>query len=98
MLVDSALMTADLRNAAQQARDAERFGYDGLWTAEAGHDPHLPCALAATATERVPIGTNITLPVPRSPLRHAPIASGPQAGSRRRRAARVRPCADGRTL
>jgi len=84
MLVDTALMTADLRNAAQQARDAERFGYDGLWTAEAGHDPYLPCALAATATERITIGTNITVAFPRSPLVHAQVAWDLQAASRGR--------------
>lgn len=74
MLIDTALMTADLRQAAQMARDAEAFGYDGVWTAEAGHDPYLPCALAATATERVTIGTDITVAFPRSPLVHAQIA------------------------
>jgi len=84
MLVDTALMTADLRQAAQMARDAEQFGYDGVWTAEAGHDPYLPCALAATATERVTIGTNITVAFPRSPLVHAQIAWDLQAASRGR--------------
>ena len=84
MLVDTALMTADLRNAAQQARETERFGYDGLWTAEAGHDPYLPCALAATATERITIGTNIAVAFPRSPLVHAQIAWDLQAASRGR--------------
>jgi len=84
MLVDTALMTADLRQAAQVARDAEQFGYDGVWTAEAGHDPYLPCALAATATDRVTIGTNITVAFPRSPLVHAQIAWDLQAASRGR--------------
>jgi probable F420-dependent oxidoreductase len=84
MLVDTALMTADLRQAARVARDAEQFGYDGVWTAEAGHDPYLPCALAATATERVTIGTDITVAFPRSPLVHAQIAWDLQAASRGR--------------
>ena len=84
MLIDTALMTADLRQAAQVARDAEQFGYDGVWTAEAGHDPYLPCALAATATERVTIGTDITVAFPRSPLVHAQIAWDLQAASRGR--------------
>ena len=84
MLIDSALMTFDLRQAAQAAREAERLGYDGIWTAEAGHDPYLPCALAATATERVTIGTNITVAFPRSPLVHAQIAWDLQAASRGR--------------
>jgi probable F420-dependent oxidoreductase len=81
MRIDTALMTADLRQAANVARDAERLGYDGIWTAEAGHDPYLPCALAATATERATIGTNITVAFPRSPLVHAQIAWDLQAAS-----------------
>jgi len=53
MKIDGGLMTTDLRDAARLAAHAERLGYDGLWTAEAGHDPYLPAALAATATERI---------------------------------------------
>ena len=84
MLIDTGVMTADLRRVADLARDAEAFGYDGLWTAEAGHDPYLPCATAATATERVTIGTNIAVAFPRSPLVHAQIAWDLQAASRGR--------------
>src|SRR4029450_13311024 len=84
MLIDTALMTADLRQAADVARDAERLGYDGIWTAEAGHDPYLPCALAATATERAIIGPNIAVAFPRSPLVHAQIAWDLAAASRGR--------------
>src|SRR3989441_13194047 len=84
MKIDGGLMTTDLRDAARLAAHAERLGYDGLWTAEAGHDPYLPAALAATATERVTIGTNIAVAFPPSPLVHAPVAWGPQAASRRR--------------
>src|SRR5438046_266752 len=59
MKIDGGLMTTDLRDAARLAAHAERLGYDGLWTAEAGHDPYLPAALAATATERITIGNYI---------------------------------------
>jgi probable F420-dependent oxidoreductase len=84
MLIDTGVMTADLRRVAELARDAEAFGYDGLWTAEAGHDPYLPCVAAATATERVTIGTNIAVAFPRSPLVHAQLAWDLQAASRGR--------------
>jgi probable F420-dependent oxidoreductase len=84
MLIDTGLMTADLRQAADVARTAERLGYDGIWTAEAGHDAYLPCALAATATERATIGTNIAVAFPRSPLVHAQVAWDLQAVSRGR--------------
>src|SRR5438132_887324 len=76
MKIDGGLMTTDLRDAARLAVHAERLGYDGLWTAEAGHDPYLPAALAATATERTTIGTNIAVAFPRSPLVHAELAEG----------------------
>jgi len=84
MKIDCALMTTDLRDAARLATHYEQLGYDGLWTAEAGHDPYLPCALAASATDHMTIGTNITVAFPRSPLVHAQIAWDLQAASRGR--------------
>src|SRR5690349_11124770 len=84
MKIDSGLMTADLRDAARVAAHAEQLGYDGIWTAEAGHDPYLPAAVAATATDHLTIGTNIAVAFPRSPLVHAQIAWDLQAASRGR--------------
>jgi probable F420-dependent oxidoreductase len=84
MRIDGGIMTADLREVARLAQQAEAMGYDGIWTAEAGHDPYLPCAIAATATERVSLGTNIAVAFPRSPLVHAQIAWDLQAASRGR--------------
>src|SRR4030095_13651951 len=84
MPIDTGLISGDLTRVAATARDAEAGGYDGLWTAEAGHDPYLACAIAATATERVSIGTNIAVAFPRRPLVHAQIAWDLQAASRGR--------------
>jgi probable F420-dependent oxidoreductase len=84
MKIDSGIMTSDLRDAGRLAAHAEQLGYDGLWTAEAGHDPYLPAAVAATATDHVTIGTNIAVAFPRSPLVHAQIAWDLQAASRGR--------------
>jgi probable F420-dependent oxidoreductase len=84
MKIDGGLMTTDLREVVRLAAHAEGLGYDALWTAEAGHDPYLPAALAATATERIAIGTNIAVAFPRSPLVHAQIAWDLQAASRGR--------------
>ena len=84
MKIDGGLTTSDLREASRHAAHAEQLGYDGIWTAEAGHDPYLPCVAAATATERVSIGTNIAVAFPRSPLVHAQIAWDLQAASRGR--------------
>jgi probable F420-dependent oxidoreductase len=84
MLIDSGLLPNDLTSVAERARQLEAMGYDGLWTAEAGHDPYLACAIAATSTERVSIGTNIAVAFPRTPLVHAQIAWDLQAASRGR--------------
>jgi alkanesulfonate monooxygenase SsuD/methylene tetrahydromethanopterin reductase-like flavin-dependent oxidoreductase (luciferase family) len=84
MKIDGGLMTADLAQVGTHATHAEQLGYDGLWTAEAGHDPYLPCALAATATDHATIGTNIAVAFPRSPLVHAQVAWDLQALSRGR--------------
>jgi len=84
MRIDTGLLSGDLASVGRLARAAEEGGYDGLWTAEAGHDPYLACAVAATATERVSIGTNIAVAFPRSPLVHAQIAWDLQAASRGR--------------
>ena len=84
MRIDTGLASGDLTTVAALARDAEAAGYDGMWTAEAGHDPYLACAIAATATERLSIGTNIAVAFPRSPLVHAQIAWDLQAASRGR--------------
>ena len=84
MRIDTGLLSGDLTSVATLARKAEETGYDGLWTAEAGHDPYLACAIAATSTEHVSIGTNIAVAFPRSPLVHAQIAWDLQAASRGR--------------
>src|SRR2546427_5324373 len=84
MKIDGGLMTPALRDAARLAVHAERLGYDVLGPAGAGHAPSLPAALAAPATERITIGTNIAVAFPRSPLVHAQVAWDLQAASRGR--------------
>lgn len=84
MKIDTALVASDLRETPRHAAHAERLGFDGVWTAEAGHDPYLPAAVAAAATERVSIGTNIAVAFPRSPLVHAQVAWDLQLASRGR--------------
>jgi probable F420-dependent oxidoreductase len=84
MKIDTGLMASDLREIPRLAAHAEQLGFDGLWTAEAGHDPYLPVAAAAAATERVTIGTNIAVAFPRSPLVHAQLAWDLQVATRGR--------------
>ena len=84
MKIDTSVMASDLRDVPRMAKHAEELGFDGIWTAEAGHDPYLPVAVAATATERVTIGTNIAVSFPRTPLVHAQVAWDLQVATRGR--------------
>jgi probable F420-dependent oxidoreductase len=59
---------------AESARQIEDWGFDGLTTPETGHDPFLPCVIAAEHTSRVTIGTNVAIAFPRSPMTVAQIA------------------------
>jgi probable F420-dependent oxidoreductase len=67
MLVDAGFGN-DLSTAASQALDAEDAGFDAIWSSESGHDPSLPLVMAAEQTERVGLGTGITVAFGRTPL------------------------------
>ena len=71
----------DLSKAAEAAREAEAAGYDGVWSAETSHDPFLPLLLAAQATERVELGTGITVAFARNPMTVATTANDLQLAS-----------------
>ena len=66
MKLDIGMLTHDLRSLADYARKAEAMGYDTLWSAETQHDPYLPLAVAASATSRIKLGTNIATVFSRS--------------------------------
>lgn len=68
MQIDTSMMSGNLGSVARTIQEIEALGYDGVWTAEAGHDPFLPLAVAAPHSERVVLGTNIVVSFPRSPL------------------------------
>jgi len=59
----------------EQARRAEASGYDGVWTAETGHDPFLPIAIGAGATETLEFGTGIAVAFARNPMNLAVLAN-----------------------
>ena len=50
------------------ARQAQAAGFDGLWVTEAAHNPYVACALAAEATDRLVLGTDVAIAFPRSPM------------------------------
>jgi probable F420-dependent oxidoreductase len=66
------------------ATRAEQDGYDGVWTAETGHDPFLPLVLAAEHTERITLGTGIAVAFARNPMNLAMLANDLQTLSRGR--------------
>ena len=68
MKFDVTVFAEDLNNASTLAKTVEDYGYDGLWVAEAAHNPFLPLAHAALATDRISLGTAIAVAFPRSPL------------------------------
>ena len=67
--------------AVAQAVEAESAGYDGIWSAETGHDPFLPLVLAAEHTERLQVGTGIAVAFARNPMTLAMTANDLQTQS-----------------
>ncbi len=60
---------------AEAARLAEENGYDGVWSAETTHDPFLPIAIGAGATEKLEFGTGIAVAFARNPMNLAMLAN-----------------------
>lgn len=74
MKFDVTIFPDDLNSAADIGRVVEDYGFDGLWTAEAQHNPFLPLTLAASSTKRINLGTAIAVAFPRSPMVTAQIS------------------------
>lgn len=74
MKFDVTIFPDDLNRIPHIAKTVEDMGFDGLWTAEAQHNPFLPLTLAANATERLELGTAIAVAFPRSPMVTAQLA------------------------
>ncbi|MCU0513544.1 MAG: TIGR03617 family F420-dependent LLM class oxidoreductase [Anaerolineae bacterium] len=84
MKFDVTIFPDDLNSTRDLARIVEDYGFDGLWTAEAAHNPFLPLTLAASSTQRIHLGTAIAVAFPRSPMVTAQIAWDLAAQSRGR--------------
>jgi probable F420-dependent oxidoreductase len=74
MLFDVTIFPKHLSTAAAVAQQVEAMGFSGLWTAETSHNPFLPLTHAASATQRISIGTGIAVAFPRSPMVVANVA------------------------
>jgi len=59
---------SELGEAGATARDLEALGFDGVYTAEAAHEPFFPLVLAAEQTTRIRVFTNIAVAFARSPM------------------------------
>jgi probable F420-dependent oxidoreductase len=77
-------MSTDPQVIVEAAKEAERQGWDGVLTAETGHDPFFPLLLAAEHTERIELGTGIAVAFARSPMIMANVGYDLQAFSRGR--------------
>jgi probable F420-dependent oxidoreductase len=77
MLVDGGL-SFRIEDVGADARELEREGYDGAWSAETGHDPLLIVAGAATTTSTLELGTGIVVAFARSPMITATMANDVQ--------------------
>ena len=71
-------------NAGDLAKMQEAQGFDGLWSAETGHDPFFPLLVAGLATEKVQLGTGIAVAFARSPMTTAMQANDLQLASKGR--------------
>jgi len=71
---DVTVFADDLNKAGPLACVVEDFGFDGLWVAEAAHNPFLPLSHAALASNRISLGTAIAVAFPRSPMAMAQTA------------------------
>jgi probable F420-dependent oxidoreductase len=68
-----------LKGVGEVSRAAEALGFAGLWTSETKHDSFLPLAIAANETERVELGTSVSIAFSRSPMATAQAAWDLQA-------------------
>jgi probable F420-dependent oxidoreductase len=68
-----------LADLGAEVRTAEERGYDGWFVGETAHDPLLACVVAGQASDRLQIGTAITVAFPRSPMHVAYAAHDLQA-------------------
>lgn len=74
MHIDTQIRDIPLKDVGPEAARLERLGFECLWTFEAKHDPFLPLAFAAAATETLEVGTNIAVAFARSPYATAQVA------------------------
>lgn len=68
MRVMTSITSDDLAAVGDVAKAAEAAGFDVITSQENRHDPFVPLTLAAAATSRVELATNVAIAFPRSPM------------------------------
>ncbi len=68
MLVDQSMIDIGTREATVRAQEAETLGFDGVWATESVTDSTLMAMGAALSTERVHIGTAVSIAFARNPM------------------------------
>jgi probable F420-dependent oxidoreductase len=84
MEIDTSIPLDDWRAVPEAARRAEMLGFGGVMAPEIQNDPFIPLAFAATATERIRLGTAVAIAFPRSPMIVANLAHDLQRNSKGR--------------
>ena len=84
MRILTTLPQNDLNDVPAAAAAAESAGFDGVITMENRHEPFLALAVAATASQRIELGTAVAIAFPRSPMMVASTCWDLQTASRGR--------------
>lgn len=71
MKIDGPLLWDALRDVPARTRELDEIGYDGIYSLEGAHDGLLPLALAATASSRLQLSTQVAIAFSRNPLQLA---------------------------
>ena len=66
--VDCSMITRDPAEASKVSKNLDDLGYDGAYTFEGPHEPFLPLAAAALATEKLELSTSIAVAFSRNPM------------------------------
>tara|TARA_Y100000746_G_scaffold35064_1_gene26336 strand:- start:158 stop:1174 length:1017 start_codon:yes stop_codon:yes gene_type:complete len=66
--IDCSMITRDPAEASKASKELEDLGYDGAFTFEGPHEPFLPLAAAALATEKLELLTSIAVAFSRNPM------------------------------
>ena len=84
MRLTTGIPSDDLIKVPDAIRAAEAAGYDLVTTQENRHDPFLPLAVAAVASEKITLATSISIAFARSPMVFANLGWDLQKASRGR--------------